>query len=271
MERRRLGRTGLEVPCVGLGTYRVFNVSGDADVARCEAVADALLVGGGNLFDSSPMYGAAEDVLAAVLAGRRQDAFIATKVWAKDRARGEAQIEHAFANYETVDLYQVHNLLALHEHLPYLQHLKAGGRVRAVGVTHYLPSAIPDLLELIKEREVDAVQVPYHPRERTIERELLAEAERVGVAVIVMTPLGAGELLRRQPTREELRPLADFGCVTWAQVLLKWALSDNRVTAVIPATSSVAHMRENTAMGTGPWFTGDERLYVRKLADRLYK
>ena len=52
-----------------------------------------------------------------------------------------------------------------------------------------------------------------------------------------MRPLGAGALVRRPPSPTELRPLAAFGVSTWAQALLKWALSDPRVDLVIPATS----------------------------------
>jgi aryl-alcohol dehydrogenase-like predicted oxidoreductase len=266
VERRPLGRTGLEVPVVGLGTYKVFNVSGDAAEARCGAVVDAALESGCALFDSSPMYGAAERVLAGALADRREEAIVATKVWSRTRAQGEEQIEQALDWFEHVDLYQVHNLLALDDHLPYLRHLQQGGRVRAVGVTHYLPSALPDMVEMIKRREVDTVQVPYHPLERSIEAQLLPEAHACGVGVIIMMPFGSGRLLENPPTDEELAPLQPFGVHTWAQALLKWILSDPRIACAIPATSSPERMAENAAAGAPPWFGGDQRTYVRQLA-----
>ena len=272
MERRQLGATGISVPVVGLGTYRVFHVTSDADKARCEAVVDSALAdpSGPALFDSSPMYGKAESVLAETLADRRDSAIIATKVWARTRALGEQQIERALDWFERVDVYQVHNLLDKDDHLPYLQHLKDGGRVRAIGATHYLPSAIPDLLELMRRREIDVVQVPYHPLERTVEAELLPEAERLGIGVIVMTPLGNGRLLERVPSADDLAPLASFGVFTWPQALIKWILSDPRAHVAIPATQSADHMRENIAAGQPPWFTGDERMYVRRLVSKLY-
>ncbi|HTM19372.1 MAG TPA: aldo/keto reductase [Kofleriaceae bacterium] len=269
MERRPLGRTGIEVSVVGQGTYKVFNVSGDAAEARCGAVVDAALSAGACLFDSSPMYGNAERVLAGALADRRDEAVVATKVWARTRAQGEEQIEQALDWFERVELYQVHNLLAIDEHLPYLRHLQQAGRVRAVGITHYLPSALPDMVERIKRHEIDAVQVPYHPLERSVEAQLLPEAHACGVGVIVMSPLGSGRLLERLPTDEQLAPLAPFGVFTWAQALLKWILSDPRVTAAIPATSSPERMRENAAAGSPPWYDGDARTYVRQLAERL--
>lgn len=268
MERRQLGKTGIEVPVIGLGTYKVFNVSGDADVARCESVVDAALEHGANLFDSSPMYGKAESVLASVLEDRRDEAIVATKVWARSRAIGEGQIEQALRWFERIDIYQVHNLLCRDDHLPYLQHLKEGGRVRAVGATHYLPSAYADLIEMMRHGEIDTIQVPYHPLERTAGRDLLDEAQAQGIGVIIMTPLGAGRLLRSEPPREALEPLDEYGVYTWPQVLLKWILSDDRVHCAIPATSNADHARENAVAGDGPWFDGDARTYVRDLAKK---
>ena len=266
MERRALGRTGISVPVVGLGTARVFNVHGDAGQARCEAVVDAALEQGANLFDTSPMYGEAESVLAHALADRRGDALVATKVWARTRAVGEQQIEQALGWFGFVDLYQVHNLLGVDDYLPVLAGLIKAGRVRAVGATHYLPSSYPALLELMRAGRVHAIQIPYHPGERSCEAELLPEAERLGVGVVAMMPLGTGRLLERAPAGEALAPLARAGVHSWPQALLKWALSDPRVTCVIPATSRPEHMRENAAAGRGPLLTPDERRLVERLA-----
>jgi aryl-alcohol dehydrogenase-like predicted oxidoreductase len=270
MERRALGGTGIDVPAIGLGTYKVFNVEGDAAIARCEAVVDAALEVDANFFDSSPMYGAAEAVLARCLEDRRDDAIIATKVWARTRAVGEDQIEQALEWFERIDLYQVHNLLALDDHLPFLRHLKEAGRVGSVGVTHYLTSHFTDMLPMMSKRELDVVQVPYHPGERAAENQLLPEAESSGVGVIVMSPLGSGRLMERLPDAEALAPLQPFGVFTWAQALIKWIASDRRVSVVIPATSSPDRMRENAAAGEPPWFTGEERTYVRRLFDQLW-
>jgi aryl-alcohol dehydrogenase-like predicted oxidoreductase len=266
MERRKLGQTGLVLPTVGLGAYRVFNVTTDAARARCEAAVDAALEGGANFFDTSPMYGHAEGVLATALGDRRRKAIVATKVWARVRALGEQQIERALDWFERVDIYQIHNLLGVDEHLPYLRHLKEGGRVRVIGASHYLPSALPDLLALVRARAIDTVQVPYHPLERGIEADLLPDAERLGIGVIAVNPFG--RLLEHPPAPEELAPLARFGVHTWAQALIKWVLSDTRVHAVVTATTSADHMRENLAAGRPPWFTDEERTYVRRLATR---
>lgn len=264
MERRKLGRTGLVLPAVGLGAYRVFNVATDAGQARCESAVDAALEGGANFFDTSPMYGNAEGVLATALGERRRKALVATKVWARVRALGEQQLERSFAWFERVDLLAVHNLLGVDEHLPLLRVLKEEGRCRAVGVSHYLPSGLPGILELVQLGEIDFVEIPYHPLAREIEAALLPETERAEVGVIAVNPFG--RLLDRAPDEEALAPLARFGVHTWAQVLIKWALSDPRVHAVVTATTSADHMRENLAAGRPPWFTGAERGYVSALA-----
>jgi aryl-alcohol dehydrogenase-like predicted oxidoreductase len=66
-----------------------------------------------------------------------------------------------------------------------------------------------------------------------------------------------------------LKPLAPFGVQTWAQALLKWLVSDPRVTAVIPATHSLEHARQNAVAGAPPWFGPEERAYVVKLAEQV--
>ena len=86
--------------------------------------------------------------------------------------------------------------------------------------------------------------------------------------MIVMEPLGSpsGPLLRVSPSPDELAPLGAFGVETWPQALLKWALSDERVDLVIPATRRPEHARENAAAGRPPWLRPDERRLVERLA-----
>ncbi len=86
------------------------------------------------------------------------------------------------------------------------------------------------------------------------------------MGVLVMRPLGSGELVRHAPPASELEPLEGYGVRTWAQALLKWALSDERVDLVIPATRDAAHARANAAAGTPPWLGPEERRLVERLA-----
>jgi aryl-alcohol dehydrogenase-like predicted oxidoreductase len=114
----------------------------------------------------------------------------------------------------------------------------------------------------------DTVQIPLNPLERESERRILPLAAEHGIAVIVMRPLGGNgsALLRHDPGPEALARLEPFGIRTWAQALLKWALSDPRVDVVIPATSRRERARENAAAGVPPWLGADERAYIERLA-----
>jgi aryl-alcohol dehydrogenase-like predicted oxidoreductase len=267
MEQRALGQTGLTVPAVGMGTWRTFDVRGEAAAANARAVVDQALAAGANLFDSSPMYGAAEQVLGAALEGRRGAALVATKVWASSAAEGAAQIQRALGFYGgLVDLYQIHNLLSWREQLAQLERLRDAGQVRAIGATHYNPSAFGELRRVIETGRVAAIQIPYNPLERDVEREILPLAAERGLGVLVMRPFGEGSLMRRPPSSSALAPLRPFGVETWAQALLKWVLSDPRCHVAIPATSRPERMAENAAAGEPPWFSPTERDLVARLA-----
>lgn len=268
MERRALGRTGIDVPAVGMGTWLTFDVTSPADVAARRDVVTAALDAGSNLFDSSPMYGAAETVLAGALDRRRDRAVVATKVWSSSAAEGRRQIDRALALYGgRVDVYQVHNLVAARQWLPVLQGLRRGGKVRVVGVTHYAHSAFGDLARAMRSGEVEQVQLPYNVEDRAVARELLPLAADLGLGVLVMRPFGEGSLVRRSPPAARLAPLREYGVTTWAQALLKWILSDPRVHCAIPATTRVQHARDNAAAGDPPWFDRETREYVRRLAE----
>jgi aryl-alcohol dehydrogenase-like predicted oxidoreductase len=269
MERRTLGRSGLEVPVVGMGTWRTFDVRSDADGAARRRVVDVALAEGARLFDSSPMYGRAEAVLGAALEGRRGDGLVATKVWARDPAEGRRQVERALGWFGgRVDLYQVHNLVAWREHLPMLERLGDEGRVDVVGATHYSPSAFDELAEVMRTGRVGAIQIPYNPWERDVESEILPLAQDLEIGVVVMRPFAERALLRFAPGQASLAPLTPFGVTTWTQALLKWILSDPRCAVAIPATTSPDHMAENARAGEPPWFGPEERRLVSSLAGR---
>jgi aryl-alcohol dehydrogenase-like predicted oxidoreductase len=270
MERRTLGTTGLDVPVIGMGTWRTFNVRGAAAETNARAIVECALTAGANLFDSSPMYGEAERVLGAAVAPDRERALIATKVWARSGAEGREQVGAALKFFGgRVDLYQVHNLVNWREHLTMLERLHAEGSVAAIGATHYSRSAFGELQEVMKTGRITFVQVPYNPRERDVEQAILPLAAELGLGVILMRPLGEGALIRRPPAEEELRPLHPFGVRTWAQALLKWGLSDERCHTAIPATANIGHMRDNAEAGAAPWFGPSERAYVSRLAEKV--
>ena len=226
MEERRLG------PVVGLGTWNTF--AGSARLA-CEVVGAALDAGDAarrHVADVRRRGGVARD--RPRRPARRGD--VATKIWTASPAEARRQLEAQLGWFGRVDVEQVHNLVAWREHLPWLEAERDAGRIGRLGVTHYAPSAFDELAAALRSGRFDVVQLPLNPREREAERDLLPLAAELGLAVIVMRPLGEGALLRTGAAAEELEPLRPFGVETWAQALLKWALSDERVDVVIPAT-----------------------------------
>jgi aryl-alcohol dehydrogenase-like predicted oxidoreductase len=262
METRALGRSGAELPVVGLGTWNTFDLPDDRQEVA-DNVVETAVAEGTRLVDSSPMYGRAERVLGRALGPRRSETFVATKIWTPTLATGREQFEEQLGFYDgLIDLEQVHNLVAWQEHLDWLEDEREAGRIRFLGATHYASSAFDELARVMRTGRIEAIQIPLNPYEREVERQILPLAEQLGLGVIVMRPLGEGALLPG-PDESLLEPL---GVETWAQALIKWALSDPRVTAVIPATTSAEHARENAAAGSPPWFGPDERRLVEQLA-----
>jgi aryl-alcohol dehydrogenase-like predicted oxidoreductase len=256
MNERRLG------PVVGLGTWNTFAT----DAAQATGVVGAALEAEVRLFDTSPMYRGAEGALAAALAGRRDGVTVATKIWADSVAEGREQYRRQVEWYGRVEIEQIHNLLAWRDQLEWLEVERAAGRIDRLGVTHYSAGAFGELATALRTGRFDVVQLPYNPHERDVERELLPLAAELGVAVIVMRPLGGGELVRRAPGADALAPLRAFGIETWPQALLKWVLSDERVDVAIPATGRPERTAENAAAGSPPWFGPEERALVEELA-----
>src|SRR5206468_2434351 len=187
MEERRLG------PVVGLGTSGTF----EDDETLAASVVGAALDAGTRLVDTSPMYGAAEDSLAAALARRRDDAIVATKIWTPSSDEARHQLEAQLAWFGHVEIEQIHNLVAWRERLPWLEAECEAGRVGMVGVTHYGASAFDELADALRTGRFDTVQLPLNPLEREFERTLLPLAAQLGVRVIVIRPFARGSPLRR--------------------------------------------------------------------------
>jgi aryl-alcohol dehydrogenase-like predicted oxidoreductase len=269
IEQRPLGETsGLTVPAVGMGTWQTLDVRGEDAERHAHEIVETALETGARFLDSSPMYGEAERVLADGLGDRRAEALVATKLWTSDDAEAELQVQRALDWYGgRVDLYQVHNLVALEERLTLLERERDRGTVVAIGATHYSPAAFGELAGVMRSGRISAIQIPYNPHERDVEDEILPLAEELGIGVVVMRPLGGGGgLVTRPPDAAELEPLRAFGVETWGQALLKWVLSDSRCHVAIPATSRLERVRENAAAGAPPWFDDEARALVARLA-----
>jgi len=258
MVSRPIPKSGETLPVIGLGTWQTFDVI-NSDVAALEnlrAILQALFDGGGNVIDSSPMYGRAEAVTGDLLARMhaRERAFLATKVWTSGRAAGIAEMRRSAELLETrvIDLMQIHNLVDWRTQLATLRQMKEAEQVRYIGITHYTPSAFGDLAGIIEREEIDFVQLPYSIDVREAEKRMLPLAAERGVAVMVNRPFGGGRLFR-QVRGKALPPSAsEVGCASWAQFFLKYIVAHPAVTCVIPATDDLRHLADDLGAGYGP-------------------
>ncbi len=266
---RAIPRTGERLAAVGIGSWHGFDRVASPEERRALAeLLRAFFDAGGQVIDTSPGHGDAEALLGELLREcGSPSVFVAGKIRTTGRRAGEAQMRETLARLgrPVIDLVQIHNLVDWHTHIATVRAWKVDGRVRYVGVTHYEPAAFPQIEELMAADVLDFVQIPYSVRARQAEQRLLPVAAEHGVAVLAMLPFEAGGLVARLRGRALPPWAAEVGCTTWAQLLLKFVLSHPAVTAVLPATSRIEHLRDNMRAGEGPM--PDEAMRHRMIAE----
>lgn len=249
--------SGEAIPVIGLGSWITFNVGNDREAREnCVAVMRDFFAAGGKLIDSSPMYGSSQNVIGEGLQklGKQAAVFSAEKVWTSSGGRGPAQIEQSrqFWRVPHFDLMQVHNLLSWEDHLKTLQAMKAEGKLRYVGITTSEGRRHREFERIMQSQTLDFIQVTYNVVDREVEERILPLARERGIAVLINRPFQEGILIRKIE-RHKLPPWAgEIGCANWAQFILKFIVSHPAVTCAIPATSQVAHLRENMGAAYGP-------------------
>jgi len=252
---RAIPSSGERIPVIGLGSWITFNVGRDPQArAECREVMRQFFAGGGRTIDSSPMYGSAQDVIGeAVQALKPPTLFSADKVWISGGARGPGQIETSRKLWRVprFDLLQVHNLLSWEEHLRTLQAMKKEGRLRYVGITTSEGRRHGEIEKIMASQSIDFVQISYNALDREVEQRILPLARERRIGVIVNRPFRQGDLTQALAGKPLPGWGPEIGCTTWAQALLKFIVSHPAITCAIPATSSVAHVRENLLAGTG--------------------
>ena len=269
---RAIPASGEQIPVIGLGTWQTFDVGASrSERAPLEEVLAEFVALGGKLIDSSPMYGNSEAVAGDIAAalGLRSRLFIATKVWTQGKTAGIRQMEESMQKLRAkpIDLMQIHNLVDVQTHLATLREWKRQGIVRHIGVTHYTASAHGEVARIVETEPLDLIQINYSVGEREAEQRLLPLAKERGVAVIVNRPFVGGNLLRKLRDKPLPGWATEIDCDSWAQALLKFVISHPAITSAIPATSKVAHLRDNMKAGHGR--LPDEKLRTRIAADAL--
>jgi len=264
---RAIPSSGEVIPAVGLGSARTFDVG--ASPSERAALTEVLRMFrelGGTFFDTAPTYGTSEGVAGALVRelGIQNELFFATKISTGGGQRvGVRQQEASMRSWgrDTIDLNQVHNLRGVDTHLPTIRRAKEEGRTRYVGVTTSRIQQYEYMEQVMREQDLDFVQLNYSLGERQAADRLLPLAQDRGFAVIVNEPYNVGRLFRVVRGQELPEWAADFDCESWGQFFLKYVLSHPAVTVIIPATSDPEHLADNMAAGVGR--LPDERTRVR--------
>lgn len=263
--KRKIPSSGEMVPAIGMGTSGSFQIpAGSPEYEALKEVLKVFFAGGATLIDTAPTYGNAEDILGPLLSegGFTKKAFIATKLsGVTGREAGMAQFAGTLKSLKTekVDLLQVHNLRDTKTQLEVARELKSQGKVKYVGVTHYVDSAHNEIAEVIKTYKPDFLQINHSVTNRGIEEKVLPVAKELGVAVLTNRNFNDGGLFGRVQGKELPGWAAEAGITSWAQAFLKYSLSFEEVTAVIPATGKPARQADNLKAGFGPLLTAKQR------------
>ena len=259
---RVIPSSGEKVPAIGLGSWLTFaiDVDDEAELSSRVAILREFLKLGGGLLDSSPMYGVAEEVIGIALKrlgldrnDLQKDLFSATKVWTKGNRQGFLQMEDSrmLWGLPGFDLMQVHNLVDWETHLPTLYTMKEKGDIRYAGVTTSHGRRHDQLIHIMRTQSLDFVQFTYNILDRKAEQYLLPMAKDKGIAVIINRPFRRGGLFNKFERYELPVWAKEIDCANWAQFFLKFIISHPAVTCTIPATSQLAHLRENMGAGYG--------------------
>ncbi|MBI2262256.1 MAG: aldo/keto reductase [Caulobacterales bacterium] len=290
MKTRRLGRSGPEVSAIGLGCMGMSAFYGaPSDEAQSIGVIHRALDLGVTLFDTAEMYGphTNEVLLGKALAGRRDEAFIATKFGINRQADGSVITDGSRANVrravegslrrlnvDHVDLYYLHRVdpnTPIEETVGAMAELVTEGKVRFLGLSEAAPET---LRRGHATHPITALQTEYSLWSREPEDELLAVCEELGVGFVPYSPLGRGFLsgeiksiddlalddFRRSNPRFEgenfqknldlvaaVQAIAADKGVTAAQLALAWVLAQGEHLVPIPGTRRIRTLEENVA------------------------
>ena len=265
MKKRAIPVSGELLPIVGIGTSRAFDVAQTlGKITPLKSALDVLFKAGGTFVDTASVYGRAEENIGYLLG--QQDSpgskpFLSTKILAPSSEEGVQQIMGSFAALQTeqIDLLSVHNMVGLNAQLKLLRDLKASGKVRYIGLSHYSDDGIDMLADFIEREPIDFIQFKYTLSHRHAEKRLLSLAQDKGVAVVINQPFSKGMLF--QKIRGKVLPAwsVELGCDSWAQFFLKFIVSHPAVNCVIPGTGNTAHALDNIGAGRGHLMTPAER------------
>jgi len=256
MLKRPIPSSGEEIPVIGLGTSRVFDIQPTGSELNIrKEILDIFYKNGGRLIDTSPMYGMSEEIIgiSAEEYIQKNRFFLATKVWTEGKENGLRQIEESFKKMKAnkISLIQVHNLLDWKTQIKTLRSLKDEGRIDYIGITHYKSNAFNEMIKIMKAEKIDFAQFNYSLGEREAEQRILPFCKENGIATLINRPFMRGKLFKEAQKMKLPSWVSDYDIDSWGQFFLKYILSHDAVTNVIPATSKSKNMLDNSQAGMG--------------------
>jgi len=265
---RAIPASGERIPVIGMGTSGTFEVGRSA--AERDPLREVLrrfVAAGATVIDTAPTYGTAEDVLGDLLAGANagRELFLATKLsGVSGRRAGLAQFNDSLRRLKTgkVALLQVHNLGDTDTQLALARDLQEQGKVRYVGLTHYQEGAHSALADAMRRLKPDFVQINYSPVSRRAEQAIFPLARDLGIAVMINRAFEDGRLFAQVRDKPLPAWAPEVGASSWAQLFLKFVLSQPAVTVVIPATSKPKNLIDNLGAGVGALLDDRQRADV---------
>ncbi len=253
MNYRELGRTGVNIPEIGLGMWKY---KGGVDVLRKGLESGALFIDTAELYEN-------EGVAGRALRDFKGRVFVATKThhWRHEDVMRCAEASLRRLGIETIDLYQLHwpnASVPIAETMAAMAALVQQGKVRFIGLSNFTIKEFRKAQAAVPTVKIVANQVRYSIVDRTIEGDLLPFCQQNGVTIIAYSPLANSfqKLLEADHTNA-LDKVAKMTNKTKAQVALNWCVSKSGVVA-IPKTESIQHVVEN-CQASG-WQLTDEQI-----------
>lgn len=272
--RRRIPSTGEMLPIVGLGTNRYGVGPAAEERAPLREALARFHEWGGRVIDTAPGYRTSERVLGDLIGGLgiRDELFLATKV-DRDGGRDDslAQIRDSARNLgtDTIDLMQVHNLRDWERNIPLMQELKEDGRFRYLGITTSRSSQYAEMEKAMRRHDLDFIQVDYSLEQREAAERLLPLAQDRGMAVMLNRTFGGGRLFGAVGDQALPAWADELEITSWAQFLLKYALSHPAATVAIPGMTKARHVDDNFGAAQGPMPDAAQRRRMEHVLDGL--
>jgi Predicted oxidoreductases (related to aryl-alcohol dehydrogenases) len=256
---RPIPSSGEMIPVVGIGTAVIYQSPTPEQMASLRDTLRVFPELGGRVLDTAPSYGRAEEVVGTLLSelGNRDKYFLATKVSVNgsgDRRVATSQMEASFRRLKTnrIDLMQIWNVSKPDIIAPLLGEWKSANRIRYTGITNSFKNRYAQLEAAMKSYNYDFVQIDLAIDNRSAEDRIIPLAKERGMAVLINGPFGRNRIFQRTAGK----PLPDWAkeidATSWAQIALKYIISNPAVTCVIPGTGTVKYVTDNMGAAHGP-------------------